>query len=247
MLVRRGAEAKGQRSHVFASREACVALLSPDRYTGTVEVTGEHGRLAIDNTDWADLPLNGPVSLPVGRHQVTITLPGHTSWNANVDILWQQCAHIDGERAPLAAAGTAPVVVYTPQPLGEVPESRPPPHPAHRMSEGRRAAYIGLTAAVLAGAAGIICGAIAEDNVQALQQQTRPIPLAQATVAAQQAARSRDFGIAADAVWGTAAALGVASLVLYFVSPEYAPERPYGERGGSGRVEVTSAGALVRF
>jgi len=220
-----------------ALREAVVSLLAPEKYTGSLEVIGQHGRLAIDNSDRSDLPVAGLLPLPVGRHQITITLPGHTSWNTLVEIRYQQVAHVDGTRAP----SPTPEIVYTPEPV-DIPESHPAPHPERGMSLGRKLSYAAFTAAVIGGAAGIVCGAISADNASALQGQSRPIPLSEIAEAAQQAARARDFGLAADVVWGTAAVLGVAGVVLYLVSPEHAPEAEH-----VGQVEVSGAGALVRF
>lgn len=220
---------------IDAAREAVVALLQPEKYLGAIEVRGEHGRLSVDGVDRADLPLAAPLALPVGQHLLTVMIPGQPSFGTGVDVLFDRTTTIDTSGA---AGSAATAVMSAPAPV--IPLASPAPVAREGLSTGRTLAYAGFTAAILGGAAGIVCGAIAADNSQALGGASRPIPYAQAATAAQQASRARDFGVAADVVWATSAAVGIASVVLYVLSPSHPPELTAG-------LALQGSGALVRF
>lgn len=215
-----------------ALREAAIALFTPDRYVGKVFVIGNQGRVAIDGIERGDLPLPSPIVIEVGRHIVTVTIPGGSSVDLSADVRFGETCSVDGR----PGATLAPVIPVAPRSEG-------PRRPREGLSASQVMATAGLTVAILAGAAGIVCGAIAQDNVDAANGTSRPVAVSDRPLLDQRLQRAQSFGLAADVLWGSAAALGLASVVLYLV----APNSRASAGGDSANLEVNNAGALVRF
>ena len=187
-----------------AARVAAVALLTPDRYVGLVSVEGSVGRVAVDGVSRGDLPLPSPLVLEVGRHVVTLAVPGRDSRDVTAEVRFGQTVVVSADSAPRAGAG--PIV----QPAASEPH-------ATGSSPLRNVAYVALAAGVLSLGAGIACAAISADNADGLRAMTRPIPLSQFSLVDQDAQRAQNFALAADVLFGAAAVLGVAGVVLYLV------------------------------
>ncbi len=185
-----------------AAREAAVALLTPDRYVGLLSVEGNAGRVAVDGVSRGDLPLPAPLILDVGRHMVTLAIPGQSSLDVTADVRFGQ-TYVVTTVPPGAAAAKALLSGRTEMGAHGAPL--------------RTVSYLALAAGVLSLGAGIACGAVSADNAQALQAMTRPIPLSQFAAVNGEAQRTQGFAVAADVLFGAAAVLGVTGVVLYLV------------------------------
>ena len=186
-------------SPLEAAREAAVALLTPDRYVGLLSVEGSVGRIAVDGVSRGDLPLPAPLILDVGRHAVTLAIPGQGSLDVTADVRFGQ------------------TFIVTAVPPGAAAAKLGAESGGARGAPLRTASYFVLAAGVLSLGAGIACGAVSANNAQALQSMTRPIPLSQYSLVNQEAQRTQGFAVAADVLFGAAAVLGVTGVVLYLV------------------------------
>lgn len=224
-------------------RAAAVQLLSPERFTGALELVTpvEGAQLSVDGKPLGLTPVLGTVvGLAPGQHALRLTKAGFTDFEKLVDVRFDQTTvvHVDladhssrdvmfregALAAPISKQGT-PVVIVT---------ERGSPRNPKRMWAWRVAWGTVALAAVALGT-----GLVSEVERNAASGTARPITAGQEPALSSQISLGTAFGATADIAWGLAGAGLVTAGILFAVSGGDAQS----VTGGKSGVTISPTGA----